>query len=327
MLVLSLIFLLFAPPLAPAQSARIQCSRADTLQCGIDSLYGSKEFRESMHAALGDRFDPAYHGYKVRFHDAGWAAFKLPQKLLDYAKANKLPDSYFKINQWYLLEISGDEGLLKSFQVDLTFRKYSDESKPADFKVATVDDVRITELPGYKVEEEKQRAIAGKMPVNGFVCESEQYGIIVRAEPAESSRSFGQVLDSVLNPGKEGAVEGDLGAFKVVMSDFGVKRPPQLPPAATEAQMQLGWQVRYAKGTPDSYEAVFTGQAAGFSFRRHIAGYNKIQSYCGGAGDPKDPRRKEICENDHVEEIELQVGDKKWEKPKCNFYEKMVFSR
>jgi hypothetical protein len=175
--------------------ASIQCGRTETTNCGIDALYTSKVFRESVTAALGQKYDPRETPKKARIHDGGWASYKLGQNEIDFAKRNKLPESYFKKTQWIMVEVSGMNNLLKTFQVDLDFQAYSPESNSADYKTATVENARVTELEPYRLEEEKQRALAGKMPVNGFVCETEGLGIIVRGEPIKNPLSFGQTID------------------------------------------------------------------------------------------------------------------------------------
>ncbi|MGZ3713286.1 MAG: hypothetical protein ACXVBE_16090 [Bdellovibrionota bacterium] len=321
------LFILLSFPLQV--EAALQCSREDTVKCGIDSLYASKVFRESMKAALGAAYDPDITPKKVRIHDGGWASFKLSQSEIDYKKRYKLPEGYFKKTQWMMLEISGYGDLIKSFQVDLDFQAYSDNADAANFKIATVENARITELPSYKVEEEKQRAAAAKMPINGFVCESEDFGIIVRGEPVSNSLSFGETFDTALTMAKPGKTEGELGDYRITISEFGVKKPPQLPPQVQEAVVNFGLDLNYFPGKPDKYDLAFVGKSPAISFWRAFSGYNKTQKFCSSTplkGD--DPEaRKEICETDPHEAIEIKTQDKKWEKTKCRFYEKSAFSR
>lgn len=317
-------FAALALPLAA--DAAIQCSRSDTRECGTDSLYASKIFRESMKTLTGKSFEPEQIK-KVRFHDGGWASYKLGQNEIDFAKRNKLPASYFKKTQWYLIEVSGEGDLLKTFQVDLDFGAYSEGATPADYKIATVENARVTELPPYKLEEEKQRTTAKKMPENGFVCENEDLGLVLSGEPLKNSLSFGQTIDAALAKANDGKSETDLGNYKVILSDFGIKKPPTLPPAREELEVSMQLDLDYKKGTPDHYDLGFVARSPTISFWRALSGYNNIQKYCTSAASKGTEDQKEICESDPHEALVIQTRDKKWEKVVCHFYEKSAYSR
>lgn len=318
----------------PAESQVVaRCNRSDTKPCGTEALYASKLFRESIREATGKNFDLAELKPRVRFHDAGWASYKLGQKEQDFAKRNNLPDSFFKKTQWYLIEISAESNLLKTFQVDLDFQKYDADDTASDYKIATVENARVTELPPYKLEEERHKVTASRLAENGFVCESESMGLIVRGEPVESTQSFGQVFDAAMARAKEGKSSLAMGSYRVVVSEFGNRKPPTLPPAVEKNEVALTLDLEYSKGDPvDRYNAVVVASSPAFSFWRALSGYNNHQKYCNSLagkelGGEAEARRKDICETEPNEALEIKTHDKRWDKVQCRFYEKSAFAR
>lgn len=313
----TLAFFLAIPALATNH-----CNRAETTVCGLGALYESKVFRESMREALGANFDPAKPAKKVRLYDGGWAAYKVGRAEKDHARQNRLPESYFKKTQWYMIEVA-DENLVKSFQVDLVFADYPENATGADYKTAAVETARVTELAGYKVEEEYQRAAAKKLPENGFVCESPDSAFVLRAEPMNDQPSFGQAIDAVLESHKSDQNEDPFGSYKVTVSEFGLKKPPSLPPVKEEFNLNMMVQSSFRKGSPDQYQIIFAGTAPNLIFRRRLDGYNNSQKFCSKASKGSDSDRAEICDREPGDEIEIQVRDKKWEKSRCIFFEKV----
>ena len=321
-LALALLSLLFSPG-AQAESRSVHCARAQTEPCGVNSLFASKVFRESIAPVLGKDFDPAK--LNVRVHDAGWAEFGVDSTREAYAKKNRLPKSYFKVNQWYFIEVSAEEpALRKSFKVDLKFHSYPAGSGAAEWKTATVEEARVEELEANRVEQEIQKQLAVELPKNGFVCEWEDLGLVVRASPTkEEQLSFGQVVDESLKGAKDGKTSVDLGAYKLEIKDFGGKKATILPPKSEEVEMKLSYQLTFMPGTPDHFESDFAGNAKDFSFHRVISGFNNTEAFCSEIklGHGTDAKKVAICNASPEDRVEVKLRDRAWEKPRCSYFE------
>jgi hypothetical protein len=312
-----------APRPALAEKA-IQCARSQTLPCAQEILFANKEFQESIKTAFGK--DVKAENLALRVHNAGWASFGINASMDKYVAQNHLPESYFKKSQWYFIEVSNGTDR-KSFQVDLTFQAYGANTTPADWKIATVEKSRVEELEPYKVEEAIQKEIATKLPKNGFVCESEELGFIFSAQSVNKDQpSFGETLDQSLKEAKDGKALLDLGAYTMTLYDFGGKIPTLLPPKTSTEEMKLALELDYKSGEPDQYQAAFVGRSATMSFRRTITGYNHTEQLCLTGPVPNENseagrQRALICNGENPDIVEVSAGPKKWEKPKCSYFE------
>lgn len=321
LLSLSFIFLGLSAPAARAQNAKpLQCARQETAPCAQEALFTNKEFRDAVKNSLGK--DVELDDLNVRVHSAGWASFGIDPNLEKYAKQNRLPESYFKVTAWYLIEVSKAPGFLKTFQVDLSFLPYGPNSTPADWKVATVEKARITETEPNKLEESIQKEIAGKLAKNGFVCESEELGLVLRADPlTPEQKSFGENLDLALK-GKSEKTAAELGAYKLVISDFGGSKSTLLPPKVSEVEFKLALQLNYKEENQGEYQAEFTGLAGSLAFKRSLHGYANAESFCLQPKNSKNP----ICLAPLTDAVELSVQGKKLEKVRCNYSEQNKYT-